>query len=335
MQKHAFMVAVLALAETASSPVFAVSFPTAGGSYTADVAFRVDWWGNRIGTAAGSLTNCSVQGGSAASIVNQGFGSWQLQSMANVGSTAVATLGLDQSYSLNRIDLRYGDYRPAEQQLRVSPDGSSWTTVLARSAVGTQTQQVSFSATPVRYAEWMVWGLGQSGGYAYLQEMLAYVDSGAAAPQKEEGYNLGTTMSVISKSNWISWAQPETTVDGNYYTYAIPDTGLTAQAVYDLGGSYPLKSLRLDFAYGQSWASGGSVAISPDNVTWNTLLSQTTNLGNTMLSFGPTNARYIRITGTGGGALGEVEVFALLPEPASLALLGLGAMVLLRRQRKP
>lgn len=66
-------------------------------------------------------------------------------------------------------------------------------------------------------------------------------------------------------------------------------------------------------------------------------------LGYVQNDFPATTARYVRFIATGRDSYGtdnytginEVQLFTLLPEPASLLLLALGGLTLLKRQRKP
>ncbi len=328
--------AVAGLVATAAA-LQAADFPISAGSYTADVAYRLYFNGSRLGSASQTMANCSTQGGSAANIVDYGFPSWQIQSIQDANGTATATIGLDKNYSLNSLVLQYGDYRPAEQEIRVSPDGTTWSTLLARSAVGAQTVPISFAATDVRQVAWQIWGPGTTAGgatlYAYPMELKAFAASSGPAPQREDGYNLASTMTRISQDGW---SVGTTLTDGNFYSYAIRDVeGVAAHALFDLGALYPLTNIKLDFAYGQQWAGGGAVEVSADQSTWYTVFRRSTAVGNGIWSFPPWPAQYVRLTnnGIGGGALGELGVFALVPEPAALSLLLAGAGLCLRRRR--
>lgn len=331
--------AVAGLVATAAAPQ-AADFPISAGSYTADVAYRLYFNGSRLGSASQTMANCSTQGGSAANIVDYGFPSWQIQSIQDANGTATATIGLDKKYSLNSLVLQYGDYRPAEQEIRVSPDGTTWSTLLARSAVGAQTVPISFAATDVRQVAWQIWGPGTTAGgatlYAYPMELKAFAASSGPAPQREDGYNLAGTMTMVSQDGWISYQPASYVIDGNFYSYAIRNAeGTPAHALFDLGALYPLTNIKLDFAYGQNWTGGGAVEVSADQSTWYTVFRQTSLLGNGIWSFPPWPARYVRLTsnGYGSGALGELGVFALVPEPAALSMLLIGAGLCLRRRR--
>jgi len=249
---------VAAMAMMVCAQVEATDFPAAGGSYLANVAVRLDAAGNSLGTATGTMTNCSTQSGGPADVINYGFGPWALQGMADANATATASITLDQVYTLNKIRLQYGDFLPATHELRASADGLTWTPLLPQTAAGST--DVTFSPTPVRYLDWQAWGPGASGGYGYLMEALAYISDSVAPPQKEDGYNLMITSSLVSQDGWISWAGAGNLRDSSLYSYSIRETeGVPAHALFDLGDTYALANARVDFAYGQNWMGGGKL----------------------------------------------------------------------------
>lgn len=321
------MTVCLALATTVVSE--ATPFPVSGGNYTANVAFRVNKNGVQLSSVSGSLTNCSTQSGSAAAVVDYAFSPWAIMNIQDSNATAVIRVTLDSLYNLNKIRTLYGDYKPAEYEIRVSPDDSSWTTIASRRAPppGLVTND-TFAAQDVKYIVWQVWGPGTTAGgptlYAYEKELMAFVATNSpTAPQKEDGYNVAFLGSVISSDGWLSFAGAVYLIDHNTDTYGIRDTeGVPAHAVIDLGMSYRLVHLRLDFTYGQTWGGGGKFEISNDQTAWTSVVNTNGVLGSSTYSFAPEYARYIRVTnnGIGGGALGEILVFAVPPVHGTVIL---------------
>ena len=142
--------------------------------------------------------------------------------------------------------------------------------------------------------------------------------SAATVPMKDDGYNIVHTGTIISKSGWISWAQPEYLIDHDVLSYAIASP--PGVAVIDLGGVYELYHIRCPFYPGQNWANGGKVEISRDQLSWMTI-AEATPFGGGNFTFEPQYVRYIRISGDGGGALLEVEAFALPPAPGTVIVI--------------
>lgn len=85
---------------------------------------------------------------------------------------------------------------------------------------------------------------------------------------------------------------------------------------------------------------GAKVEASSDGTNWTTMFGPTDFTGTGYMAFTPNPGfvSWARLSwnpsGTGGGReIREFQLFAQTPEPASLALLGLGALALLRRKR--
>jgi len=345
MKDATHILTALALVALLASAAGATPFPVSGGSYTANVVQRRDAAGTFLGVLTPTLTGCGDQfPPSADNVADGGHSDWALVGLG-VGDSALMRIELDKTYQLNKIVTMFGDFRPDEHEIRVSPDGSSWTTVRARSSASGATYTDTFTAQDVRYIEWEVFGpgadLGGGPSYAYMKELMAFVASTASSPpQKEEGYNVAPTGTMTDLGGWVSWAGPAALTDQNPSTYAIRETeGVPAMALLDLGDESLLAHMRLGFAYGQNWAGGGKFEVSPDMSSWTTILDTHSALGNSSYSFAPTSARYLRITnyGIGGGALSEVMLFATeaeapIPEPATMLLVATGALAIARRR---
>lgn len=144
---------------------------------------------------------------------------------------------------------------------------------------------------------------------------------------------------------------------GNKSTYATvgANTGPTAGTVvvYDLAASSDIEEIALFFGWSNNSRNGAlattisyATAIYSTSPTYTTLAS-TVTIGDGNNSFNKvavtstsgtlaSNVRSVRFDFTGGGfnGLSEIDVVAVVPEPASLGLLGLGGLALMRRRRQ-
>ena len=125
MRALAAMALVAGLVLVSSLCAQATPFPISGGSYTADVAYRVDAASTQLSSATGTLVNCSTQFGSPGDTVNLGYGPWALMGMQDASATATSHIVLDKVYNLNKILTQYGDFLPSQYEIRTSPDGAS------------------------------------------------------------------------------------------------------------------------------------------------------------------------------------------------------------------
>lgn len=316
--------------------VLGTPFATSGGSYTANVAYRLLWNGQQglqMSTVAGQTIGCASQQGSVGNTVDYGPGAWQCSGFDVGTDSVVTTLTLDRTYTLNKLRTEYQFYRPGTFELRVSTDNSNWTTVVPLQAAA-WAQTYSFADTDARYVQWIAYGPGQDGTYVGLRELMAFVSSAASTniPQREEGYDLAIGAAVVSQSGWQGWGPASAAVDNNMSSDGATPAGPNATAVYNLGAAYLISTLRAGMY--ASW-DYGKLELSPDQVTWYKVYEGALSTGNYNLT-APQTAQYIRLTGTSGagnGHLRELGAYYMFPEPTGGLLLALGGLLLAVRRR--
>ncbi|MFA5205877.1 MAG: PEP-CTERM sorting domain-containing protein [Lentisphaeria bacterium] len=146
---------------------------------------------------------------------------------------------------------------------------------------------------------------------------------------------------------------------GNNAVYGTWGATATYTAVFDLQAVYQIEQVAVStvftFTNGSADHSAGigtlTVWTSADGITygtpWDQLIDPTPiNSRNALLSvtgLAPVDARYVRVEldriGSPGNTwymqarTGEIAIFGAVPEPATLGLLGLGGLILLRRRR--
>lgn len=140
----------------------AAAFPISGGSYKANVAFRINPAGTVLGSASVTYAGAAAgKFGTAGSVHDSCWERLAVQRLLSSSDSATFTLTLDKAYELNRIRTLYvaGTPLPADYQLRVY-DGASWTTVRASGggAPASADAAVTFSKLSVTKIEWTVIG---------------------------------------------------------------------------------------------------------------------------------------------------------------------------------
>jgi hypothetical protein len=319
-----------------SVPAFALQYnvENTGGtlSYTANVAHRLGK-GQALLTTATGTTNSSVQAPAPSDVVDFNQNSWQLGGNFDDTRTATAVVTLDKIYEINKIHTLYTSYIPTTYDLRVSVDGENWTPIVT-GGTPASFQVDTFATVQAKYIEWTAHGPGtlvsDVGTYMYMTELQAFVDAASSdIPQLEDGYNVIPAATVVAFSGTnLAPIFDEDVRSGNF---AIPGTG--GSRMLDLGAAIPIGTLKVDMFGGQTWASG-LVEFSLDGMNFTPILDLG-GIGDTIYNV-PNHqvyTRYIRVSGTGGGAMIELGAFAKIPEPAALALAPL-AMLLFRRHRQ-
>jgi hypothetical protein len=188
-----------------------------------------------------------------------------------------------------------------------------------------------------------------------LISLAALVAVAAADP------NLALGKTVTSSGYYNSGSEvfpAQTITDGRYndtgtgfdWSFWLTPQNLNGYATVDLGAIYSVSSFVLQDTHNRGYFDRGTnaytIALSNDGVNftdvvsdsfsnseWSTLALKTNTLGVSALG------RYVRFTvdsryGASAG-LNEIEVYGQpVPEPATMAALGLGAVGVLRRRRK-
>jgi len=165
-------------------------------------------------------------------------------------------------------------------------------------------------------------------------------------------YNSGSE--VFPASNIVNGMTGDSGSPSNWSFWLSPSGQIPAYVTVDLGAEYSIDWFNLQDTHNRGYFDRGtnaySILASTDNVNYTTVVTDSftpdawRNLTwNTDAMASPLVARYITFWGLtsygGAGSVGlnELEVFgtpAAVPEPATMAALGLGALGLLIRRRR-
>jgi hypothetical protein len=305
------------------------AFENDGTSHIANLARRRDpVTGALLATASSSAANGGVVESlyPVSNIIdgNDNEFRWKSSQGANdTDATATAQIELDQVYSVNRVIVTWPTTLnlPDTFDVKVSDDGSSWTTVASGVTPVNGKQTVNFSATDTKYVQVVMTGTPAS-NLVKLDNVAVFAAASAPAPKTTEGYNLGYLPAVTGSDTGL--AGDVSSLFDQYYTGVNGSAAATSPGVadLDLGAEHTLFAMDLGFRLGQTWEHGAKIELSTDNSTWTTVFDSDTPVGKSNITFDPTQARYIRITnkldpsdnvGTGTGRLDELEIFARAP----------------------
>jgi hypothetical protein len=137
-------------------------------------------------------------------------------------------------------------------------------------------------------------------------------------PAERPGHNLAYGRPVTSSSNESAALRPENAVDGNATTRWASAFADNQWISVDLGGRYRIVTIVLNWE--TAYASGVSLEVSDDGISWSTLYSGLHEAGGTQVFSRLTGAgRYVRVWGLQratpwGFSLYEIEVYGV-PEP--------------------
>jgi hypothetical protein len=340
---------------TATSTALGLQYPVDGdNTYTANVMRQYSPITGQLTTTAVGSPN--LDGGASAgrkSIDGSGDKSqWSVGVSNDPDVTGWVRYTLAQPYVISKFvhDYTANGYRPQQYEISVSTTGFDSMTVVrpmgATNVVGVRATDV-IAPTTVQYIEYRWQGTGAQ-PFVLLEEFFAFADITQdpvpSTSGKATGYN-GTRLTTdsitnVGTNNWIDALSRAT--DGSHQTYIRGNGQGDAAFVLDLGIATPISAITLGFYQGQQWANGVLVEISLDGLSYVPVFDTNAGTGqfidiNLSLAsvFDNPVTRFVRVTNKGGagGALTEIEVFAV-PEPAAAGLGAIfGAFLLARRRR--
>lgn len=153
---------------------------------------------------------------------------------------------------------------------------------------------------------------------------------------------------VFPASNIVDGIGGDTGSPYNWSFWLTAEGQNTGWAIIDLGQQYNISSIALEDTHNRGYFDRGTkdftVSTSSDGTNYTQVINDSFSYSDwvnlTTRSFGVVStARYVKVDildGWGGRSVGlnEVSVFGqATPEPASLAVLGIGAMALIRRRK--
>ena len=235
-------------------------------------------------------------------------------------ASSTVTIDLGRVLSLGAIRPVYvGTYRtPTSFRLRLAEQAGQWTTVIPTQLVD-KTQlsphalTSEFPATRARYLEFTMTGTPPF-GFVDVIEFLVFPSALQDPPPSTlDGYDLAYLpgASATLNSNMVAYnsvaSGPRTLFDQNYGNYVAGKTlaqGANGDGTItiDLGGWYAISEVAMMFYYGYNWRLGGSIEISTNQLSWNTVIDSGrgsplgTADGPQVFTFAKQTARYVRLT---------------------------------------
>lgn len=337
---------LLAASQLASASPFPISGVGDDAYYDANVFYKPDR--SNIPSSLATSSSASVIytfGGGAVlhqqgDVVNGTGEEHRANGMNLDGAFMRALITLDQAYFLNRLSVDFSRNRNnsnASYQIRLF-DGTTWTD-LGTTPIGAANQQIiatSFTAQYVQQVEYTFYGSASVQNFQALAEISGFVAASAPAdqvPLREQGYNLSTAMTIDSTTGVFGNGETAVNaIDGATQNFArFNPAGGTI--IFDLGEDTFLESIRPVLL---NTATNSLIEISRDKTNWTTIHSGALTTQFFMMSEQQKRSpvRYIRWTDPGVQAtLVEMEAFAMVPEPASVAIVAAAGLWLSLRRR--
>lgn len=307
-----------------AAPIFAESFDTdatANWQFNSSVG-AADAANNNSGNEANFFFDYSTVGIPSAPR-SVGGTTRGLKMEANVFGGTAAFSGMSaspigQSFQGNYI-LRFDAWQNFQGPM---PGGGNGTTQLTMAGIGVPTNEAQFPANNIDGVAFAATGDGGSG-----QDYRAYVAVGAPLADTSGAYAAGNAVGSTNNSN------------AYYSTFrgSVP----TAQTTYANGQSFPNHTGNTAVgALGMAWHTW-EIEKAGTTVTWRVdgkLLATVVNANptgdNIFFGYFDSNGVASNQAISRNLLFGLVDNVQVVPEPASLSVLGLGALALLRRRRR-
>jgi hypothetical protein len=317
--------------------------------------------GDKLNLVKSDLTTITATatdvGKSAQTLVgrNESSTAWQ-DTSGSIAPQTTLTVNLGASRNLQTIKLwsSFASYGLLGATVQTSPDNVTYTTQSGTlSNPNTSNTQIVLD-NPVNAQYVKITGTnyqnGGTGNHRWIVNQLQIL-GGAGTVTDDSHLNLiSSTAFATSPTMTLTNISVTSTTAAQFIDDSLTPLqrgvlyglGSTSSLVVDFKQSVPLGKFGLQASNITTGTSNTTfqftVETSPDNATWSNVLSQTGVVaGPNFFTLTPTTARYMRFAVQNAGSstiyIADISAFSPVPEPSSLAAIGLGAIALLARRR--
>lgn len=271
-------------------------------------------------------------------------------------------LALDQARAASKLIVDYSGYHPDNFSVYYrAADGDPWTPLIVNETSQQTTHQDHWewtlpggaSGTPVKTVRF-VQDPSTIDNYIRMNEIKLIAAANSTLDDVTAGYNLLANRSALGTITpaMIHSENPAAGLDNDPMTGWIRPYGSPPPSwfVIPLAQAYEIWGVSLGFYdnWGNCYISTSNDLTMPDPTTngadptlpptgWTAAYANNSTQGPAFIKLAAArDARWIRVQFNGGNALSELQLFAAapyVPEPATLGLLALGALGVLRRRR--
>lgn len=244
----------------------------------------------------------------------------------------------------SKLVLDYTGYQPGSYSISYSATGFSGMTPLAVNIPDTNTDHYEYvfpggdDGAPVRYLRFTQNAGGD--GYIRIGEFQLKGAKNNTLDDFTDGYNLLANRSNVTPITSYHSEEPNVGIDNNPMTGWVRPlvTPLPDWFVIPLTRSITLWGVNLGFYdnWGNTSIDVSNALAMPDPTLpagWTSVYVNSSGYqGPAFIKFAETDARWVRVTFSGGNALSELELYGAIPEPATGVALLLGCALLARRR---